>query len=72
LVVLHQPFAHVARLADIHARQARVRQLADQKIHAHLQGLRHLQKLTQLAARHLYHPNNPRSDLSHPHPARVT
>jgi hypothetical protein len=71
LVVLDQPLAHIARLADIHARQARLRQLADQKIHAHLQSLGHLQKFTQLAARHIHHPNNRRSDLSHPHPARV-
>jgi hypothetical protein len=69
--MLHQPLAHVARLADVHARQTRLRQLADQKIHAHLRGLGHLKKLAQLAARHLHHPNNSRSDLSHPHPARV-
>jgi hypothetical protein len=41
------------------------------KIHAHLQGLGHLQKLAQLTAQHLHHPNNPRSDLSYSHPARV-
>ena len=71
LVLLHQPGANTAGLADIDARQARLRQFTQQKVHANLLRLGHLEELGQLAARHFDHPNNARCDLSHPHTARV-
>ena len=72
LVVLHQPIAHVARLADIGARQPGLGQLTHQKIHTHLLGLGHLEEVCQLTARHFDHANNVRRDLGHAHAARVT
>jgi len=41
LVVLHQPIADAAGLADIHAWHSDFRQLAQQKIQAHLLHLGH-------------------------------
>mgnify|MGYP007116873744 CR=1 FL=1 len=72
LVVLYQPVAHVARLADVGARQPRLGQFAHQKVHAYLLSLGHLEEVCQLAARYLDHANNARRDLGHTHAARVT
>jgi len=69
--VLHQPVADAAGLADIHARQSGCRQLAHQKVHAHLQRLGRPDELGQLAARHFDDANNARRDLGHAHAAWV-
>lgn len=71
LVVLHQPGADAAGLADVHTRQANFRQLAQQKIHAHLLRFRRLDELAKLAARHFDDANDACRDFSHAHATRV-
>ena len=70
--MLHQPVAHVARLADVGARQAGLGQFAHQKVHTHLLRFGHLEEVCQLAARYFDHANNARRDLGYTHAARVT